>query len=85
MRKGVGNIASRGPNELGYPPTGLDGDEVRRLADRVETVTEQEVAGAFANIPLDWPVADAELENLIDFLLDRRDGVALRLRAIIGA
>lgn len=69
---------------LGFPTAGLDNDEIERLAQRLDAVTEEEVVGCVANVPADWPVQDDELEALIDFVYGRRPAVAERLRAMVA-
>jgi hypothetical protein len=68
---------------LGIPTGGLDRAELMRVAERVEGTSEEEVSSLLANIPADWPVSDDELHALLDYILDRRVGVAQRLRAIM--
>lgn len=69
---------------LGVSGDGLDASEVRRLAERLEATTEQEIAACLSNIPADWPVRDDELEALAEFIHGRRQPVAQRLRALVG-
>jgi len=68
---------------LGNPTNDLDGAELERLASAIEAVTEEEVVVVMQKVPTDWPVTDAELEALADFVLDRRASVAGRLRSYI--
>jgi hypothetical protein len=70
---------------LGHPAAGLDVDEVNRLADRIDGLSEEDIAGCASNLPADWPVLDEDLEALLDFLYARRAPVAERLRALLGA
>jgi len=72
------NVAS--PYPLGFPVAGVDAGELRRLADALEGVAEQEVAEVMSKIPRGWPVTDDELEALMTFVLDRRAPAAQRLR-----
>lgn len=68
---------------LGMPATGLDGDEVTRLADAIEAVTKDEIDGVMSKIPAEWPVEDDDLAALSAFLDARRVPVAVRLRALL--
>ncbi|HZV73776.1 MAG TPA: hypothetical protein VFF79_08685 [Conexibacter sp.] len=79
------SLASTGTGEhgLGVPATGLDPDEVARLADAIEAVTKDEIDGVMSKIPLEWLVADDDLAALSDFLEARRAPVAARLRALL--
>jgi len=77
-------IGQRAHHQLPFSSTGLDASELNRLADRLEAVTEEEVAECASNIPAEWPVQNGELEALVDFLYARRGAVAQRLRALIG-
>lgn len=71
--------------ELPTPPTGLDAAELERLADALNAVTEQEIVEVVSKLPAAWPVQDDELEALVDFVNDRRQAVAQRLRALVPA
>jgi hypothetical protein len=73
-----------GAFQLGGQSGGLDMTELERLASGVSAVTEKEVVGAVANMPLEWPVTDEALEAFVDFTLERRGAVAERLRAMMG-
>lgn len=70
--------------QLGFPATDLDHVEVARVADRLEAVDEQDIAGCMSNLPAEWPVGDDELEALVDFVYGRREAVAQRLRGLVG-
>jgi hypothetical protein len=69
---------------LPTPPNGLDAGELERLANQLEAVVEQELVTVMSKLPDGWPVQDDELDALIDFLRDRRQPVAQRLRSLAG-
>jgi hypothetical protein len=73
------------PYPFGGTATGLDGPELERLAGVIEAATQEEVEGCVAKVPAAWPVTDAELQAVVSFVLDRRQPVAARLRALAGA
>lgn len=75
--------AGTAPSGLSADPTGLDGEELRRLADRLETLTEQEIETEVTKIPVEWPVTDAELAAVVQFADQRWGPVAARLRALL--
>jgi hypothetical protein len=70
---------------IGTPAEGLDETEVARVADRLESITEQEVVAALSNLPAEWPTSDDQLEALVDFLLARREPAAGRVRALASS
>jgi hypothetical protein len=67
------------------PTSGLDPAELRRLADAIESAGTQEIEGCVAKIPATWPVADEELDAVVEFVVARRGPVAERLRALVEA
>ena len=70
------------PHSLDIPTTGIPADALREAADRVEAVTQADLVGILQGIPASWPVPDADLEALGEFLDGRRGAVAARLRQI---
>jgi hypothetical protein len=74
--------AGTGSFQLNVPEAGLDPSELRRLAERLEALSVEELEGALSNIPPDWPVTDEELAAAVEFADARRSGVAGRLRAL---
>ena len=70
------------PAPLGLPSQGLSAAEIARLADALQALTEQEIAGALANLPASWPIGDAEFAAVVNFAAQRCDSVAQRLRAL---
>jgi len=70
---------------LQHPSVGLDGTELRRLAEVVENADEERIAAITSKIPAAWPIGDEELEALVDYLIARRSDVATRLRAMATA
>jgi len=75
--------AGAAPSALSANPTGLDAEELRRLADRLASVTEQEIETEIRKIPAEWPVTDAELAAVVELAAERRRPVAARLRALV--
>jgi hypothetical protein len=71
------------PHSLGANPTGIDDGELRRLADRLDNVTPQDLEAAIAGLPGEWPVSDVELEGVVAFAYGRAGDVAVRMRAMI--
>jgi hypothetical protein len=70
------------PFETGVPPAGLDGQELERLAAAIEAVAQEEIEGCVSKVPSAWPVTDMELQAVVSFVLDRRQSVAGRRRAV---
>jgi hypothetical protein len=71
------------PYALADPADQLDKEELDRLADALESVTRQDIEAELSKLPASWPVDDAELEALADFLDARRTPTASRLRALL--
>lgn len=69
--------------ELGIPPTGVDTDEIERLAEAIESTAKEEIDGVMSKIPEQWPVTDGQLAALSDFIDMRRGPVAARLRGLL--
>jgi hypothetical protein len=61
---------------------GLDKAELERLADALDSLTREEIAGALANISAVWGVDQADVDAVVDFAFARRVDVATRLRAL---
>lgn len=72
------------PHELKQDGAGIDMIEVQRLATRLEQITQEEVLGVVTSIPRAWPVTDAELGAVAQFLHERAPEVAARMRARFG-
>jgi hypothetical protein len=70
------------PRPLGQPDSGLDGEELERLAAAVEGVSRAELAAVLNSVPASWPISDATLEALGHFLERRTEGVARRTRDV---
>ena len=64
-------------------PAGLDGGELRRLADALDSLRREELEAEISKVPASWPVTDAELDAVVDFADRRRPPVAARLRALV--
>ncbi|WP_372719370.1 hypothetical protein [Novipirellula sp.] len=69
-------------HELSADGDGLDDNELSRLAERLESLTIEEIAGVIRGIPAAWPVSDEELETAGAFFDFRRIPAAGRLRAL---
>jgi hypothetical protein len=69
---------------LGYTARGLDADALIGFADRIETISREEIAKIMSSVPASWPASDGELEALGFFLERRAPAVAARLRALNG-
>jgi hypothetical protein len=70
------------PAPLGMPPTGLNAGEIDRLATRLEGLGREEMRAAMSNVPPSWPIEGAELDAVLDFVVQRCQPVAQRLRAM---
>lgn len=68
------------PHKLASEGIGLDDNELRRLASRLESVTMEDIAQVVRQIPSTWPVSDEELETAAAFFDFRRLPTAARLR-----
>ena len=58
---------------------------VEQYADRMETVTADEIRGMLATVPRAWPVTQDELEALGWFLQRRARPVGDRLRNVAAS
>ena len=65
-----------------WPQVGLDSMELARIADRLACIQREEVEAVLNGVPALWPVSDAELEALGEFLVLRAVPCAHRLEAI---
>jgi hypothetical protein len=68
---------------VGFPAAGLDPQELERLAANLEAITAAQIEAEVAKIPAGWPVTDAELDAMVDFLDHRRAPAARRLRTLL--
>lgn len=64
--------------------TGLDPDELQRLADDLRNITRGMLRDLLLQIPASWPVTDSDLESLGWYLEQRAPQVADRMEALIG-
>lgn len=64
--------------------TGLDSVELGRLADAIESVTEDVIADVLKAVPVDWGIPTSDLDCLGWYIAERRSSVAARLRSING-
>lgn len=70
------------PAVLGETWTGLSGDEIQRLVDRLQGLTREEISAALPNFPSDWPIGTVEVDAVVDLAFERRSDVATRLLAL---
>lgn len=73
------------PHMAEWSPSGLDSAVIAACADRLRTLTHDELVGALSGIPKSWPVSDLELERVGWFLESRAPAVAARLESMGGA
>ena len=71
------------PHQLHGPSSDLDPTALRQLAERLESVTREELAAMLQGVPVSWSASDAELEALGFFLERRAPAVAGRLRDVM--
>jgi hypothetical protein len=62
---------------------GLEADELRRLADRLENLSKASIEAEIALLPGNWPVGEGELQAVADFADHRKLPVATRLRRLV--
>lgn len=62
--------------------SGLSQAELTRLADALDEVKRDDIAGVLRNVPTSWIASDTELETLGWYLETRAPQVAARLRAL---
>ena len=72
------------PHVAPYPEDGLNATELERLASRLESISRDEIRLVLSEVPVSWPVTDAQLESLGYFLERRAAAVATRLRTLKG-
>ena len=77
-RVGEAHVAS-------WSPSGLDSAVIAACAQRLRTLTHDELVAALSGIPKSWPVSDLELERVGWFLESRAPEVAARLESMGGA
>jgi hypothetical protein len=63
--------------------SGLDADELLRLADRLEALSKASIEAEIARLPANWPVGEGELQAVADFADHRKVPVASRLRRLV--
>lgn len=82
----IDTLGERRDGEIRLPqdPSGLSPEELERIAERLGTITREELENALHGIPSEWPVSDEELEAVVDFADHRRTAVAERLTALAG-
>lgn len=68
---------------LGFDTTGLDRNELGRLADQLERLSKAQIEGEISRLPAAWPVGEGELQAVADFAEARRKSVAERLRRLV--
>lgn len=74
-----GEVSSLSPD-----PSGLNPDEVRRLADGLDALRREELEAELSKIPAEWPVTDEELGAVVALADARRGAVAGRLRSMVA-
>lgn len=62
------------------PPAGLNRTRLHEVADRLLTVTREELLGAMSEVPVEWGVPTADLEAMGWLLYRRAPAVAQRMR-----
>ena len=70
------------PHPLGQDAAGLDRAAIDQMADRIAHIDGSGIVAVLATVPRSWPVSDDDLAALGQFLEDRVDGVATRLRRL---
>ncbi len=63
---------------------GIDSDEILRVADLISKIARSQIQAACYSIPAEWGVPLNDLDALTEMLLQRRVGVADRLRVNVG-
>lgn len=71
-------------HEPGWSPTGLDPEVITEYAQRLRTLTHDELVATLRGIPQSWPVSDSELAGVGWFLETRAGEVADRLESMRG-
>jgi hypothetical protein len=64
------------------PIDNLNPNELMRIASRLDTVAQEEIAAMLQNIPASWPFDAAAKAAVVDFAVHRAPGVADRLRQL---
>lgn len=64
------------------PPRGLDPGELLRMADELAQLEPKDFLSVVSAVPVEWGVADRDLEGMAWFLHRRREAVGTRLRAM---
>lgn len=72
------------PHPPAYASSGLDPEALADFADRLDTITRDDLVALMSAVPASWPVSDRELEAVGFFLERRASAVAARLRALKG-
>jgi hypothetical protein len=67
-------------HEAAWDASGLDRDECRRIATRLEGLDSDALLEAVSTLPAEWPISDDELRALADWAAHRASGAAERLR-----
>jgi len=70
------------PAPLSSPAIGLDGNEINRLVQALESLDREAIDSAVSALPAGWPITDDELDVVADFADRRRFSVAARLRRL---
>jgi hypothetical protein len=67
----------------GELPSGLEKTGFTAAADAIDALSDTDLAGVMAGVPLEWGVSDNVLRTLALFIYARRPVVARRLREIV--
>jgi hypothetical protein len=69
--------------KLPFDASGLDGDELKRLADALDALTGRQLGAEASQLPDSWSRSNEELDALVAFAESRKAGCAERLRALV--
>lgn len=64
------------------PPKGLSTKRLMEVADRIEAISRDELLRAVSEVPVEWGIADCDLEAMAWLIYRRAPGVAARTRAL---
>lgn len=68
-----------------HPPTGLNRERLRDVADRIEAVSPDELVSAMSEVPVEWGVPHEDLEAMGWLLYRRAPAVAARVRRLASS
>jgi hypothetical protein len=70
------------PHPAPWATDGLSAVELLRVADRLEALTEEEIAANVEDLPEEWPPGPTALAAIVDFSFQRSGPVADRIRTL---